>query len=227
MEQEQLCGIYKVTSPIGKIYIGQSKNIKNRFENYRQGNCKKQRKLYNSFYKHGHVNHVFEVIERCLEEDLNCRERYWQDFYDVRNEDIGLNSVLTSCNDLDEEDLTYKRKEKKGIRKGENHPNYNRKFSEFERFKMSLGKSKLSEEEKTKIIENFKDGDYEGKEVKKFNKTYVQGRGQYKNKIVLDLNTGVFYNSLKELCKLYGMNYNSIKQMLSGKNKNKTSFIYA
>ena len=29
-----ICGIYKITSPTGRIYIGQSKNIKQRFRDY-------------------------------------------------------------------------------------------------------------------------------------------------------------------------------------------------
>lgn len=33
-------GIYKVTNPKGKVYIGQSSNIENRFNDYRAYKCK-------------------------------------------------------------------------------------------------------------------------------------------------------------------------------------------
>ena len=38
---------------------------------------------------------TFEIIENCSLEDLNIRERYWQDFYDVLNG--GLNCQLTTA----------------------------------------------------------------------------------------------------------------------------------
>lgn len=56
-------GIYKITSPSGRIYIGQSTNIKTRFYNYRKSiSCQKQRVLYSSFIKYGIHAHELEVI---------------------------------------------------------------------------------------------------------------------------------------------------------------------
>ena len=54
--------------------------------------------LYRSIVKYGVENHIFEVIEQCDIEDLNCRERHWQDFYEVLNG--GLNCKLTQCGSL-------------------------------------------------------------------------------------------------------------------------------
>lgn len=90
-----MIGIYKIISPSGKIYIGQSINIESRWEKYSFLNCESQVRLYNSFKKYGWKNHKFEIIEECSIEDLNCRERYWQDFYNVLNG--GLNCVLQEC----------------------------------------------------------------------------------------------------------------------------------
>jgi hypothetical protein len=53
--------------------------------------------LHNSFKKHGVNKHVFEIIEECIVESLNERERYYQDFYDVLNG--GLNCLLTDTKD--------------------------------------------------------------------------------------------------------------------------------
>lgn len=45
----KICGIYKITNPNSRIYIGQSINIKNRFWSYMsKGAAKNQHKLYNS-----------------------------------------------------------------------------------------------------------------------------------------------------------------------------------
>ena len=52
-----MIGIYKITSPTNKIYIGQSINIEKRFLNYNSINCKKQIRLYNSFKKYGFDKH--------------------------------------------------------------------------------------------------------------------------------------------------------------------------
>ena len=88
-------GIYKITSPTNKIYIGQSINIEERFRSYKKlKNCKNQIKLLNSFNKHGVLNHNFEVLEECEFEVLDERERYWQEYYNSCGE-FGLNLILT------------------------------------------------------------------------------------------------------------------------------------
>ncbi len=58
-----ISGIYKITSPSGRIYIGQATNIETRFYTaYRHLNCKKQRLIRNSLLKYGIENHLFEII---------------------------------------------------------------------------------------------------------------------------------------------------------------------
>lgn len=57
-----MVGIYKITSPTGKVYIGQSISIETRASKYRNAKCKSQTKLYNSILKHGWENHLFEII---------------------------------------------------------------------------------------------------------------------------------------------------------------------
>ena len=98
----KLCGIYKITSPTGKIYVGQSYNIQLRFKNYEKGKCKEQPKLFESLFYYGFKNHIFEIIEYCNKINLNNKERYWQDYYNV----LGFNGL----NLLLEKSDTYKRK---------------------------------------------------------------------------------------------------------------------
>ena len=75
-------GIYKIISPSNKVYIGQSIDIERRFKHYKRLACKDQVKIYNSFLKYGVDAHIFEVLELCNTEELNNRERYYQDLYD-------------------------------------------------------------------------------------------------------------------------------------------------
>jgi group I intron endonuclease len=76
-----MIGIYKITSPSGKIYIGQSINIERRFKHYKRLSCKDQVKIYNSLLKYGVDAHIFEVLELCDTKQLNNRERHYQDLY--------------------------------------------------------------------------------------------------------------------------------------------------
>ena len=58
-----MVGIYKITSPTNKIYIGQSWDIKNRWKGYKYTKQNKSiNKLQSSFIKYGLKNHIFEII---------------------------------------------------------------------------------------------------------------------------------------------------------------------
>ena len=85
-----MIGIYKITSPSNRVYIGQSIDIERRFRHYKRLACKEQVKIYNSFLKYGVDAHIFEVIELCDTEDLNNRERYYQNLYDSVNNGLNL-----------------------------------------------------------------------------------------------------------------------------------------
>lgn len=128
-----MTGIYKITSPSGRIYIGQSIDIADRFRKYRRLRCKPQAKLYNSLVKYGHINHKFEVIAECDIEELNNLERYYQDEYNVLGKK-GLNCVLTASSD----------------RSGVIPPETREKLSE------AMSGRKLSEEHKKNISKSMK-----------------------------------------------------------------------
>lgn len=57
-----MVGIYKITSPSGKIYIGQSRDIRDRINRYNYLGCHKQVKLYASLKKYSFKEHKFQVI---------------------------------------------------------------------------------------------------------------------------------------------------------------------
>lgn len=77
----KLIGIYKITNPKGKVYVGQSININHRKAEYRTLQCKGQPKIFNSLKKYGWDNHKFEIIEECPIEKLDEREVYWKQYY--------------------------------------------------------------------------------------------------------------------------------------------------
>lgn len=57
-----MIGIYKITSPSGRIYIGQSWDIAKRHQDYKYLKCKDLPRLYYSFLKYGYDAHKKEVI---------------------------------------------------------------------------------------------------------------------------------------------------------------------
>lgn len=85
-----MIGIYKFTNPKGKVYIGKSKHIEKRKKDYKSENIFQQRKIYYSIKKYGLENHEFEVIEECLLDDLEEREKYWIEQYNSVEEGLNL-----------------------------------------------------------------------------------------------------------------------------------------
>ena len=83
---ETIIGIYKITSPSGHVYIGQSLNIKRRWTSYTNENgYKNQPHLKSSFLKYGIQNHSFEVVvsfpDDYSQEDLYACEDFYIEFY--------------------------------------------------------------------------------------------------------------------------------------------------
>lgn len=260
-----MIGIYKITSPTNKLYIGQSLNIEKRFNQYKKIRCKCQVALYRSLLKYGVENHKFEVIEECSIELLNERERYWQDYFKVLV--FGLNCKLTKTNDKsgklsnstkekikqkaigrkasDETKLKMSivRKGKKGGMLGKTHSietknkisifNLGKKYSKETREKISkankgkigsmLGK-KHSIETKQKMSLSLK-GNKRG-----CNKVMSENEKQNLinkfSKIILNLETGVFYLGTKEAAFYNNLNASTLKNRLNGNLKNNTNLIY-
>lgn len=79
-----MIGIYKITSPTGKVYIGQSWNIHKRFIQYKNLHCADQPRLYNSLKKHGALCHSFDVVHE-LPPDIhqNLMDRYEHLYMDL------------------------------------------------------------------------------------------------------------------------------------------------
>ena len=118
----KICGIYKLTSPTGKVYVGQSKDIKRRFKQYKRLACEFQPKLYASLSKHGPKNHAFDIIEVCDNENLNMLEREYIKSLDSFDNSMGMNLRLggDAVIDFSKESRAKMRESSIGIKK-ENH----------------------------------------------------------------------------------------------------------
>lgn len=91
------CGIYKITNKInGKVYIGQSINIEQRWREHKSRYLSIDEKeynkpLYNAIRKYGLQNFEFFIIEECSQEQLNEKEIYWIDSYEALDKNKGYN----------------------------------------------------------------------------------------------------------------------------------------
>ena len=91
------CGIYKITNKVNnKIYIGQSINIEQRFYTHCSDAINRQDNNYfhNAIRKYGKENFYIEIIEECLEEELNEKEQFWISQYNSTDKKIGYNSSI-------------------------------------------------------------------------------------------------------------------------------------
>ena len=134
-------GIYKITSPSDRVYIGQSIDIERRFRRYKRMICKEQIKIYNSLLKYGVDAHIFEVLELCDTEELNNRERHYQDLYDsVAN---GLNLLYVKSEHFNGGHSEESKKKISDSLKG-------RKLSEEHKYKIGLNNSRRGMSDETK-----------------------------------------------------------------------------
>ena len=108
----KIVGIYKITSPSNKVYIGQSKNINSRIKTYEKLRCKGQTKLYNSLKKYGFKNHKIEIIEQCSIDKLNDLEIHYISLYDSCNTGLNISpgGYLKSKETILKQQQTIKRK---------------------------------------------------------------------------------------------------------------------
>jgi group I intron endonuclease len=93
--KNKISGIYKIENIINKkVYIGQSNDIINRFKSHKNklnNNKHPNAHLQNAWNKYEINNFKFEIIEECVKEIIDEREKFWINYYDSDNEDKGYN----------------------------------------------------------------------------------------------------------------------------------------
>lgn len=208
-----MIGIYKITSPSGKIYIGQSKDIKNRFRYYKSLHCKKQIALHRSFIKYGVDKHTFEILEECKSCELNNKERYYQEFYNVLKN--GLNCLLTSTNS------------KKKIYSDETKAKLSKSLKgriitkEWRENLSKAGKGRIFSNETKAKLSKSNTGRFYSKETRQ-----KIGLNKPSCRIILDINTGVFYYSVLDLARTLNINGSNLYDKLTGRKGHKNNTQY-
>ena len=144
-----MIGIYKITSPTGKIYIGQSWDIQKRKSGYKNLKCSGQKKLYHSLSYHGWDKHTFEVIHE-LPSDISqmtldsYEVLYWNCYIDCNIDMLNLKEPGYGGRHLEESKKIMRNKA------------LGRKHSEKTRLKMRINKTGLifSDDTKRKISQS-------------------------------------------------------------------------
>ena len=221
-----MIGIYKITSPTNRVYIGQSVNIKKRWIHYKSFDCKEQPKIYRSLKKHGPENHLFEIIEECSIKQLNKRETFhkqqiinklgWSKALFCEIYDIGTSGPL-SQNTKDKISKTSR-----GISRNKGNKNrLGAKLSQISKDKMSkssLGKSK-SPKHKLNISK--------ARLGMKFSQEHTNNMSLSRFKYsIICLETGIEYKSANSASKETKIHSSSILNVCKGKYKQAKGYTF-
>jgi group I intron endonuclease len=143
---------------------------------------------------------------------MDSRERYWQEFYNVLNG--GLNCNLTETSDKPKR---HSEETKRKI----SESNKGKKFSDKHRENISITKKQTTLGEKNSFY-----GKKHTDSFKEERSIVRSNGGNPKAKLVLNLDNGVYYDCAKDAAHALNVNYMTFKSWLSGRYKNKSSFIY-
>lgn len=148
-----MVGIYKITSPTGRIYVGQSVELEERFIAYSNFRCKAQKLLYNSIKKNGWESHIWEIVIKgdFDKQTLNfLEEKYVKEFNSFRGwSRKGMN--LTTGGDSPILDISVKTRISKGVSK------YHKTIGHSKETKNKIAQSLLGKKQSTEIIEKRKE----------------------------------------------------------------------
>lgn len=207
-------GIYKITSPSGRVYIGRAVNIGNRWDEYRRLKYKYQPLLRKSVLKYGWINHLFEVVEFCDEDKLNQREIYWIAILETNankhKDGNGLN--LT---DGGEGSSGYKHTKESRVKMSAFQSSYKRSPESNIKRSLKLKGRKASPNLILKLKGSKQSEEHKRKRALRFMKP------------VIDLSTGEKFPSAKEAAERFGLNQSTLKGWLNGNYNNNSTLIYA
>lgn len=139
----QICGIYAIENLInGKVYIGQSVDIKKRFREHKyhfktNNHCNNY--LQNAWNKYGEENFSFEIIEQCSEEELRPKEIFYIEEYRKIIEVYNLTNGGDGTKGYNHTEESKKKMSEyhKGKHEGENNNFYGKKHTKETKEKIS------------------------------------------------------------------------------------------
>jgi group I intron endonuclease len=226
-------GIYKIVNPKGRVYIGQSTNLKNREKQYKNiKESKEQIKLNRSFKKYGIDNHLFDIVEYCTLEQLDNREIYWGEFYNVLK--TGLNCRLGRGRGLVSDDLrermkiSNKRKKIKPVLQYDLYGNFIKKWEAISDAEKSLGVNNNTNisacclgKQKTAwgFIWRFENGDIE-KKIEGVKHTQVVVQYDLEGNFIKE------WDNIKQIKETLGFSYSTLYECVNGRWKQCSGFIW-
>jgi len=224
-----MIGIYKITNPKGKIYIGQSVNIEkrwNRYKNLIPKDCIGQPLIYRSLIKYGVKNHIFEIIELCNKEELNKLESYYIVLYNSFNSKCGLNLTSGGTNylfsDISRRKMSIAQKNKivsKETREKLSAARIGKTYSASTIKKMSDAHKNISKETRLKMS---------AAQIGKTRSASTRKKmsDAHKRKIILNVENGIFYYGIKEAADSLNISLSNLGKKLVGINFNNTQLKY-
>ena len=197
-------GIYKWENEInGKVYIGQSINIYNRFLDYKKGRFNPHMK--SAINKYGIDNFSIEILEKDIDEtNPNAYEQKWIDFYQSYLPENGYNIAPVAGNtrgvkkSKTERDAMSKRASK---RIGELNPFYGKHHTEETRKKISEAHKGLHYEISEENLRKWREG-YRASidRIKQIDKNTNEVIAIYENAIIASKQTDSDYSGIRRCC---------------------------
>lgn len=194
-----------------KFILGNLKTLKKDLDIINLYIVKKQIVLHRSFIKYGVNNHLFEIIEECKKEKLNERERYYQDFYSVISR--GLNCLLTSTKDKKK---VYSEETRQKMSKSLKGRIITKEWRE-NLSKAGMGRT-LNENQRAALIKS---------NISRFYSQQTRFKISFNRKtqkVILDIETGVYYYSVKDLAFNLNVNSSSLYDFLTNRKKSVTRY---
>lgn len=220
-----MIGIYKIESPSGRIYVGQSTLLEKAWGyRYKTLNCKGQRKLFFSLQKYRPENHQFEILQECSLEDLNKLETHWKQYYLYINNQDWDKVLFCELYDLgggpkSEETkrkisenkigFKYSEESKRVMKEKKNDPKYIKKITEIARENGKRNKGKTHSEE---TLQKMRESNP--------NKIPVEQVDKITGKVIRE------YYSMKEVGRVLGVNANGVTEVIHGRQKTFKGFIW-
>lgn len=214
-------GIYKITNPSKKVYIGQSTNINRRINQYRKNCDKSQRLLFNSIKKYGFENHTVEILCECSVEQLNDLERKFISQYDSTDRKIGMNLTTGGQDYFFHTKETRKRMS--AAQKG-NTKTLGRKqtIEEIAKRTRKTKGQKRSKDQREKMSKAQKGKNLSNETKMKMSKSF-QYRGAKK---VIDTSTGIIYGRVLDAANAINIKRGTLTSKLNGQITNNTTMKY-
>jgi len=226
--------IYSLNCPISKItrYIGKSNTPKGRYDRHLKS-CIKKTSSHNAAWLKSLLLKELKPELEIIDEVLCSEWQFWEKHYISLYKSWGFN--LTNQTPGGESGV--------GVKKGYKYSeevNARRKPCKWKGCKLpqewkdniSKGTSgRIKSYEECKKLSNAHKGKKKSKQhIEKRRQTILsrnyRGENSWKSKIVLNIETGIYYSSMTEVCKLFNISGAHLSVNLRSKN-NKTKFIYA